>query len=57
MKEILQDHHTYITIIDRPIFNLRFADDIDRMGGTSDDPKTPRPHMHYMKGQENTRWK
>ncbi|KAH3734319.1 hypothetical protein DPMN_040758 [Dreissena polymorpha] len=55
MKDILQDHHTSITISDRPIFKLRFADDIDIMGGTSDDPKTA--HADSMKGQENTRWR
>jgi hypothetical protein len=33
MQETLQDHHTSISIGGRPICNLRFADDIDLMGG------------------------
>ncbi len=33
MQEALQDHHTSISIGGRPICNLRFADDIDLMGG------------------------
>ena len=35
MQETLYDHHTFISIGGRPICNLRFADDIDVMGGSS----------------------
>ena len=35
MQETLQDHHTSILIGGRPIRNLRFADDIDLMGGSN----------------------
>ena len=35
MLTTLQDHHTSITINGRPICNLRFADDIDLMGGSN----------------------
>ena len=34
-QEALHDHHTSISVCGRPIFNLRFADDIDRMGGSN----------------------
>ncbi|PIK33493.1 endonuclease-reverse transcriptase [Apostichopus japonicus] len=37
MQETLQDHHTSISIGGRPICNLRFADDIDLMGGNIND--------------------
>ena len=33
MQETLQDHHIAISIGGRPLCNLRFADDIDLMGG------------------------
>ena len=33
MKETLHNHHTPISISGRPICNLRFADDINLMGG------------------------
>ena len=32
MQETLHDHYTSISIGGRPIYNLRFADDIDLMG-------------------------
>ena len=32
MQVTLHDHHTSISIGGRPIYNLRFADDIDLMG-------------------------
>ena len=35
MEETLHDHHTSISIGGRPTYNLRFADDIDLMGGSS----------------------
>ena len=35
MQEILHDHHTFISIGRRPICNLRFAIDIDFMGGSN----------------------
>ena len=35
MDETFHDHHTSNSICGRPISNLRFADDIDLMGGTS----------------------
>lgn len=35
MLETLEDHHTSISIGGRPVCNLRFADDIDLMGGTN----------------------
>ena len=35
MQESLHDHHTYIPIGGRPTCNLRFADDIDLMGGSN----------------------
>ena len=35
MQETLHDHHTAISIDGRPICNLRFADDIDLMGGSN----------------------
>ena len=35
MQEILEDHHTSISIGGRPVCNLRFADDIDLMGGSN----------------------
>ena len=35
MQETLHDHHTSISIGGRPICNLRFADDIDLMGGSN----------------------
>ena len=31
MQETLHDHHTSLSIGDRPLCNLRFADDIDLM--------------------------
>ena len=34
-QETLHDHHTSISIGGRPICNLRFADDIDLMGGSN----------------------
>jgi len=34
MTETLQNHHTSISIGGRPLCNLRFADDIDLMGGS-----------------------
>ena len=36
MQETLQDHHASISSTgERPIYNLRFADDIDLMGGSN----------------------
>ena len=35
IQERLHDHHTYISIGDRPKCNLQFADDIDLMGGSN----------------------
>ena len=35
MKETLHNHHTPISIGVRPIRNLRFADDINLMGGSN----------------------
>ena len=35
MQETLHNHHTSISIGGRPICNLRFADDIDLMGGSN----------------------
>ena len=37
MQETLHDHHTTISIGGRPVCNLRFADDIDLMGGSNDE--------------------
>ena len=37
MIESLQNHHTTISINGRPLCNLRFADDIDLMGGSEDE--------------------
>ena len=34
-KQHLHDHHTSISISGRPLCNLRFADDIDHMGGSN----------------------
>ena len=34
-KQHLHDHHTSISISGRPLRNLRFADDIDHMGGSN----------------------
>ena len=34
MQETLHDHNTSVSIGGRPICNLRFADDIDLMGGS-----------------------
>ena len=35
MQETLHDHQTSISIAGRPIRSLRFADDIDHMGGSN----------------------
>ena len=35
MQETLHDHHTFISIVGKSICNLRFADDIDLMGGSN----------------------
>uniref|UniRef100_A0A3Q0RSH2 Reverse transcriptase domain-containing protein n=1 Tax=Amphilophus citrinellus TaxID=61819 RepID=A0A3Q0RSH2_AMPCI len=35
MREALEGHHTSISIGGRPLCNLRFADDIDLMGGSN----------------------
>ena len=35
MQETLRDHHTSISTGERPMYNLRFADDIDLMGGSN----------------------
>ena len=35
MQETLHDYHTSISIGGRPICKLRFADDIDLMGGSN----------------------
>ena len=35
MQETLHNHHTSISIGGKPICNLQFADDIDRMGGSN----------------------
>ena len=37
MQETLQDHRTTVTIGSRPISNLRFANDIDLMGGSNNE--------------------
>ena len=37
MQEVLHDHHTSIFIRVRPICNLRFSDDINLKGGSSDE--------------------
>ena len=37
MQEILQDHHTSISIGGRPLCNLQFADDIDLMEGSNNE--------------------
>ena len=34
MQETLHEHHTSISIGERPIRKLQFADDIDLMGGS-----------------------
>ena len=34
MQETLHDHYTSISIGSRPICNLKFADDIDLIGGS-----------------------
>ncbi|KAH3735031.1 hypothetical protein DPMN_041491 [Dreissena polymorpha] len=44
MKEILQDHHTSITISDIPIFNFRFA-------GISDEPQDRTCILYEMAGE------
>ena len=41
MQETLLDHHTSISIGGRPIFNLRFADDIDLMAGSNNELQAP----------------
>ena len=35
MHEALHDYHTSVSISRKPICNLRFADDIDLMGGST----------------------
>ena len=35
MRETPHDHHTFISIGGRPLCILRFADDIDLIGGSS----------------------
>ena len=35
MQEALHDHHTLLSVGGRPICSLRFADDIDIMGGSN----------------------
>ena len=35
MQETLHDYHTSVFIGGRPIYNLRFVDDIDLMGGSN----------------------
>ena len=37
MQETLHDHHISISVSGRPIYNLRFVDDIDLMGGSNDE--------------------
>ena len=37
MQEALEEHTTSISIGGRPVCNLRFADDIDLMGGTNNE--------------------
>ena len=37
MQETLHHHHTPISIDGMPLYNLRFADDIDLPGGSSDE--------------------
>ena len=37
MQETLHDHHTSISIGGRPIWNLRFADGVNLMGGSNDE--------------------
>ena len=37
MQETLHDHHAIISIGGRPQSNLRFADDIDLMGGSNNE--------------------
>ena len=37
MLETLHDHHTAISMECRPICNLQFANNIDLMGGSSDE--------------------
>ena len=37
MQDTIQDHHTSISIGGRPLCDLRFADDIDLMGGSSNE--------------------
>ena len=32
VEETLHDHHSYISICERPVCDLRFVDDIDLMG-------------------------
>ena len=39
IQETLQDHHTSISIGGRSLCNLRFADDIDLMGGSNEELK------------------
>ena len=34
MQYTLLDHHTLISIVGRPLYNLRFAGDIDLMAGS-----------------------
>ena len=35
MQETLRDHHTSISTGERPMYNLRFADDIDLSGSSN----------------------
>ena len=41
MQKTLHDHHTFIFIGGRPISNVRFADDVDFMGGSSNELQDP----------------
>ena len=45
MLETLQNHHTSISINGRPLCNLRFADDIDLMGGTKEELQELTDHL------------
>ena len=49
MKKSLRNHHAYINIGGRPISNVRFADEIDLIGGTSSklEDLTNRPCKAY----------
>ena len=61
MQETRHDHHTSISIGGRPIFNLRFADNIDLVGGSNGKLEdltnrlVDRLHMEWKSAQKRAR--